>query len=615
MSKKLMALLLAAMMLLSLAAACGNDKPVETPTTPTTPAPTTPAPTTPVATEPAPAEPKVFYTYLGADADTLNGVASVYDYNAKAIAFCNSTLWLAVPDADGMGFHYEPDLAAELPKQIDELTWEIALRKEAKWHNGDPINADTWMFTFQTILDPKVVYPMANSMAKYNITIKNAYEYLMQGTDEYPDTMEWEEVGVKKIDDYTIQITTVDPVTANDICAHFTYRSNYPIHPELYKECLSADGLTSTYGSDLDHWMGCGAYTFETWEYDNIQIYKKNEDHWMADWYKFDEIQVRVIPEMNPRVQMFESGELDMLTPDADVLEQYLDDPRLVSNPTILVYDYDLNTRNSTNPLSGNNNYEKALYHAMNREAMAKEIFGGMAPAGCYVNGLAGCLSESGLTYRDSQYGKEVWDLVESWSAEGEHYGYNPELAYDYLMKAYADCNLPEDTVIHLKSLHTETSARGGKLCEMIIGDFAEIFKGKIVVDCTPCAPGTTLTIMETMLDNWDFTFQDWSRGVSRNYPYQVFLYHTKDYAGRPTHTYTDAFEAQYAVCEAAKTGDYDNLLKETQKLEIQALEDVVNIPIVQKTEYNLFSERLVLPMKQYIPGFGWGENFADIVE
>jgi len=62
MSKKLMALLLAAMMLLSLAAGCGNDKPAETPTTPTTPAPTTPAPTTPAPTEPAPVEPKVFYT-------------------------------------------------------------------------------------------------------------------------------------------------------------------------------------------------------------------------------------------------------------------------------------------------------------------------------------------------------------------------------------------------------------------------------------------------------------------------------------------------------------------------------------------------------------------------
>ena len=57
MSKKLIALLLAAMMMLSLAAACGNDAPAETPTnpaeTPTTPVATPTTPTTPAPTEPA----------------------------------------------------------------------------------------------------------------------------------------------------------------------------------------------------------------------------------------------------------------------------------------------------------------------------------------------------------------------------------------------------------------------------------------------------------------------------------------------------------------------------------------------------------------------------------
>ena len=64
MSKKLIALLMAAMMLLSVAAACGNDEPAETPTNPAEP-PTTPAatPTTPAATEPAVTE-KVYKTYL-----------------------------------------------------------------------------------------------------------------------------------------------------------------------------------------------------------------------------------------------------------------------------------------------------------------------------------------------------------------------------------------------------------------------------------------------------------------------------------------------------------------------------------------------------------------------
>ena len=313
---------------------------------------------------------------------------------------------------------------------------------------------------------------------------------------------------------------------------------------------------------------------------------------------------------------MFESGELDYLAPSAEVREKYVDDPRMITYPGLTVYDYDLNTRNSTNPLSGNNNYEKALYHAMDRETMATQIAKNQVPVGWYINGQAGSLSDSGLCYRDSEYGNKVEDLVNSWSAEGEICGYNPELAYDYLMKAYADVGLSEDTVVHLKSLHTETSVNGRPLCEFLMSEFDRIFKGKIVVDCCPCAPGTTLTIMETMPDSWDFTYQDWGRSVSRKLPYEAYHYHRESYTGRPTHTYTDAFEAQFQACaDAAVNESYERVLEETMKLEIQALEDVIDIPIFQGVNFELISDRIELPMKQYVPGFGWGIWFADIVE
>ena len=44
-------------------------------------------------------------------------------------------------------------------------------------------------------------------------------------------------------------------------------------------------------------------------------------------------------------------------------------------------------------------------------------------------------------------------------------------------------------------------------------------------------------------------------------------------------------------------------------------LEEVVNCPVVQVVNYTLFSERLEVPMQTYIPGFGWGTNYGDIVE
>jgi len=611
----LIALMMAALMLLSVAAACGNDKPAETPTTPTTPAPTTPAPTTPAPTQPTEPAKKIYYTYLTGDVDTMNGMGTVLDANSVPLSWCNSTLWIAVPNEDGMGYHYIPDLAEDMPKKIDDLTWEFTIREEAKWSNGDPINADTYMYTFKTILDPKMVNAMAIFLADNNITIKNAYAYMLQGTADYPDAMDWEEVGIKKIDDRTIQITTETPVNEKDFCTHFTARSNYPVHPELFEECLSSDRLTTTYGSDLEHWIGCGPYTFDSWEYDNLHVYTKNEDHWLAEYFNYDEVQVRIVPEMNARVQLFESGQLDSLSPDSNTIEAYIDDPRMVSYPSTMVYDYDINVKNTSNPLSGNNNFEKAMYHAMNREVIARDIFGYMEPTGTYINGQAGCLSESGLTYRESKYGKEVRDMIESWSAEGEVCGYNPDLAYDYLMKAYADANLPEDYVLTVKVMHTEGGSTGGKLCEMLMAEWPTIFKGKVQVEPFVVASGMSLDMMELEPEAWDIVYMDWGRSLSRTLPYQVYYYHTKDYTARPTYTYTDRFEAQFAACEAVKTADYETILQETQKLEIIALEDVVSIPIVQAVNYELFADRLELPMKQYVPGFGWGSMFGDIVE
>ena len=615
MSKKLIALVVCAVMLLSLATACGSNNANTNQPNSSNSEPNNSQNETPTDPNAGNEDYKIFYTYLSTDVDTMNGMGTVQEANDTPLSWCNSYLWRAVPNDDGMGYHYIPDLAADMPKQIDELTWEFTIRDGAKWHNGDPITADTFMFTFKAVLDPKMSNPMAIFLADESITIKNAYDYMLQGTEGHPATMDWEEVGIKQIDDMTIQITTATPVNEKDVCTHFTLRSNLPVHPETFTAGLTDGGARTLYGTDLDHWVGCGPYFFDSWTRDSVQVYKKNPDHWLADYFNYDEVQVRIVPEMNARVQLFESGQLDSLSPDASTIETYIDDPRMVSYPSIMVYDFDVNVKNTANPVSGSINFGRAMYHAMNREVIARDIFGHMEPTGTYINGMAGALSESGLTYRESKYGKEVWDMIEGWSAEGEVCGYNPELAYEYLLKAFEERNLPADTVITVKVLNTGGSSEGSRCCELFMEEWPEIFHGQVQVEPYTVAEGLSLDIMETEPENWDIVLMDWGRSLSRTLPYQVYYYHTKDYTGRPTFTYTDRFEAQFAACEAVKSGDYETILQETQKLEIIALEDVISIPVVQAVNYEMFSDRLELPMKQYVPGFGWGSMFGDIVE
>ncbi|MBP2397765.1 peptide/nickel transport system substrate-binding protein [Glutamicibacter protophormiae] len=46
-------------------------------------------------------------------------------------------------------------LAAADPQQVNDTTWEVELRKDAKFHNGEPVTVDDVVYSFERVLDPK----------------------------------------------------------------------------------------------------------------------------------------------------------------------------------------------------------------------------------------------------------------------------------------------------------------------------------------------------------------------------------------------------------------------------------------------------------------------------
>jgi ABC-type transport system substrate-binding protein len=291
---------------------------------------------------------------------------------------------------------------------------------------------------------------------------------------------------------------------------------------------------------------------------------------------------------------------------DKDAIETYIDDPRMREASSTTVFHIDVNCQNPENPLTANLNYRKALYHAMNREVIAS-IFGYQQPSGVYVNGQAGMFS--GEIYRESEAGKSVTDLVETWGP----WGYNPELAKEYLAKAYEECGLSDDTVITLIYAIGSTETTWLKTGEYLQEEFPKIFDGKINLEIKDYG-AISATQFKASTDVWDMSPNDWSRGASRTYPYTCFYYYLESYGSHPNNYFDAEFEAQYAVCESVKD-DYEAMLKETQKLEEIYIDKVIHIPMVQAVSYQMFSDRLVLPVTTYIPGFGWGTMFGDIAE
>ena len=562
--------------------------------------------TAPAAAE---GEGKVYRTYLTADCPILNGHDSVEISLQTTHNYCSSPLYRTYPTADGKGFEYIGDLADGLPVQIDDYNWQIKIREEACWHDGTPINADTIIYSWKMLLDPIMANQMADFVANNSVTIVNAVEYYMQGTS---NTVAWEDVGIKKVDDYTIQITTVDANNQVDVCAQFTDRSTFPVYEPYYEAGMNEERTETTYGTTMDNWMGCGPYKLVTWEYDNIQVYEKNPDHWLADLFHYDRVEVRIIPEMNARVELWEQGLLDDLTPDSNTIETYIDDPRMVSYPSLSVFHIDINCKNPNNPISGSVAYRKALYHAIDREVIARDLFGYLKPSGVYVSEMAGIQSESHLTYRESEQGKAVEAMVESWGP----YGYYPDLARDYLAQAFEECGLGEDDVVTVIFAIDESDTSWKATAEYLMEQFPVIFEGKLQLEIVTYAGMSATDFKATGDDKWDLSPNDWTRTASYTYPYTCFYYYLSTYGSHPNNFFVEEFEEQYALCETSEVrSDYTRMLEETKKLEEIYLENVIHIPVIQNVNYQLFSDRLDLAVETYIPVLGWGTMYGDIAE
>lgn len=638
---RLFALLIALAMVLSLFAGCAKDEPAPTPDTPA-PGPSTPAAPTP--SEPTPAEPvvaeKVYRTYLSADVALMNAHDDTETLIETPMAWCNSSLWRTVPTIEGTNFEYIPDLATDLPKLVKTeenatytkyvaepqddgtsiykpveeattlTTWEFQIRDEAVWHNGEQVTAEDLVYSWKMLIDPVMLNKMSNFFYNSAIQIFNGEKY-------FRGECEWEDVGVKILEDgKTIQITCVGTPDERTFCSAFVSRVAYPVYEEYYEAGMSDDRDETTYGDKLDTWMGCGPYYFVEWEQDNKHIYKKNPDHWLADLFHYDTVEVYIIKENNAAVQMFEAGKLDELTPDADTIETYIEDPRLVSYSSIRMQHIDINDGNkpTNNPVADTIAWRKAVYHSIDRETIAKQFFGHMEPAGWYVNGEAGLLSPTGLTFRDSDWGNQIEELVASWSAEGHTTGYNPELARKYLQEAYAEKGLPADTEIDIVFLYDAGNTSWEATVQWLIPQYEEIFEG-LVHMTSQTYPAEMSTPAAKTEFTWDLNNNLWSRGMSRNYPYECFYYYTTGYASHPNCFLSQRFDTQFDFCRSIQNESYEKILEETYNLEMIYLEEIVQCPVVQMINYTLFSERLVVPVQTYIPGFGWGTMYGDIAE
>ena len=215
---------------------------------------------------------------LGYSSDPQTWDALATSMAADSEAIVNTYDGLVEYDSENI---LKPALAESWEVSEDGLTWTFKIREGQVWVDSqgrkvDDITADDFVAGMQHMLD-------SSDGLQYLVDgiIVNAGEYTNG------DVTDFAEVGVKAIDDYTLQYTLCQPT------AYFDTMLGYGIFAPMSREYYESKGgkfgdefdgeaADYTYGKTPNDIAYCGPYLVTNATAENTIVFKANESYWNA---------------------------------------------------------------------------------------------------------------------------------------------------------------------------------------------------------------------------------------------------------------------------------------------------------------------------------------------
>lgn len=543
--------------------------------------------------------PKIFHDYMTTDVDTINPHTWTMSVSEDIMRKTGLQLYRSYPNAEGTAFEYIPELAAEEPVQTDEegKVWQIKVRDDAKWENGDAIDVDDVIYSFRMCLDPLLVNNRASQLSSDYITITKASEYSLQGS---AGTVSWDDVGIKRVDDYTMELQLDGAVTAEDIKAHFNYTWTSLVHEPTYEKCMNEDRTINTYGSTADTYLSCGAYILTEWIAGSQFHMDRNPEFILADKIHLDGYNYKIVGDRNTALELYLNGELDAVSLSPESIEQYIDDPSIKKAPASSIQTLTINHGNTNNNgILGNLNFRKALFYAVDRESIAKMTNG--IPANYLV--ASKCLGLDGKTYRD---------MEESQALLEPDLGYDPEKAKEYYEKALEECGL---TNLTLTLQYNETSANNKAASEFLHKSLQEVFGDTFTLELMA---GST-SVLNSYISGWkegdpnsfELQWRGWNTSTAA--PWNGLKVYSSMYSNKNEPYYNDEFDALWEKANYDIEAKLDPAYRMdlTRQMEKIVLDEVAACPVYEAPSYNLISAKIHLVCDEYIPGYGFGYSLS----
>lgn len=257
----------------------------------------------------------------------------------------------------------EPRLAEKWENK-DNTVWTFHLRPGVTWPDGTAITAQDIVWSWQRLVSPLTASPYASYPG--NMHIVNGAE-IAQG-QKAPETL-----GVKAIDDVTLEVTLTQPNAA------FLAMLAHPSLVPLDKVLISRYGDKWT---KPEHIVTSGPYKLSQWVVNERIVAERNPRYWDNAHTVINKVTYLPISSETADVNRYKAGEIDIVYTvpinQFAQLKKTMGDQLDVS-PQLATYYYEFNT---TRPPFNDPRVRRALNMALDKDIIAEKVLGqGQRPA------------------------------------------------------------------------------------------------------------------------------------------------------------------------------------------------------------------------------------------
>ncbi|MDF1564941.1 MAG: peptide-binding protein [Deltaproteobacteria bacterium] len=186
---------------------------------------------------------------------------------------------------DDPRYRFQPELAESWTLSEDKLTYTFHLRKDVRFHDGQPFGAKDVIATYEKVLDE------TTKAAHLRSHLEELESF--RAIDEHTVEFVWKKPYFMALDDPFAQV---------------------PIQPAHVIAKLTGAEYNQAATNPLNRApVGTGPFAFVEWKTDQRVVYRRNEDYWGRKAY-LDRLVFRIVKDPTVGPLLAEKGELDVVT-------------------------------------------------------------------------------------------------------------------------------------------------------------------------------------------------------------------------------------------------------------------------------------------------------------